>query len=101
MIGVLAAAAAPELFTKLVLVGPSPRYINDDDCVGGFSADDINDLLESMESNYLGWSSAMAPVIMGQADRPELGEELTEKLLPNRPGYRAGVRPGHISFRQP
>ncbi|MFY9807952.1 MAG: alpha/beta hydrolase [Pseudonocardiaceae bacterium] len=80
MIGVLAAAAAPELFTKLVLVGPSPRYINDDDYVGGFSADDINDLLESLESNYLGWSSGMAPVIMGRADRPELGEELTESF---------------------
>jgi sigma-B regulation protein RsbQ len=85
MIGVLAAAAAPELFTKLVLVGPSPRYINDADYVGGFSADDINDLLESLESNYLGWSSAMAPVIMGRADRPELGEELTESFCRTDP----------------
>jgi sigma-B regulation protein RsbQ len=85
MIGVLAAAAVPELFTKLVLVGPSPRYINDDDYVGGFSADDINDLLESLESNYLGWSSAMAPVIMGRADRPELGEELTESFCRTDP----------------
>lgn len=85
MIGVLAAAAAPELFTKLVLVGPSPRYINDDDYVGGFSAEDINDLLESLESNYLGWSSAMAPVIMGRADRPELGEELTESFCRTDP----------------
>ena len=80
MIGVLAAAAAPELFAKLVLVGPSPRYLNDDDYVGGFSADDINDMLESLESNYLGWSSAIAPVIMGHADRPELGKELTESF---------------------
>lgn len=85
MIGVLAAAAAPELFAKLVLVGPSPRYINDADYVGGFSADDINDLLESLESNYLGWSSAMAPVIMGRADRPELGEELTESFCRTDP----------------
>jgi sigma-B regulation protein RsbQ len=80
MIGVLAAAAAPELFTKLVLVGPSPRYVNDDDYVGGFSAEDISDMLESLESNYLGWSSAMAPVIMGRSDRPELGKELTESF---------------------
>ncbi len=80
MIGVLAAAAAPDLFTKLVLVGPSPRYVNDDDYVGGFSAEDISDLLESLESNYLGWSSAMAPVIMGRPDRPELGKELTESF---------------------
>lgn len=85
MIGVLAAAAAPELFAKLVLIGPSPRYINDDDYVGGFSVDDINDMLESLESNYLGWSSAMAPVIMGRADRPELGEELTESFCRTDP----------------
>jgi sigma-B regulation protein RsbQ len=85
MIGVLAAAAAPELFTKLVLVGPSPRYVNDDDYVGGFSAEDISDMLESLESNYLGWSSAMAPVIMGRADRPELGEELTESFCRTDP----------------
>lgn len=85
MIGVLAAAAAPDLFAKLVLVGPSPRYINDDGYVGGFSAEDINDLLESLESNYLGWSSAMAPVIMGRADRPELGEELTESFCRTDP----------------
>jgi sigma-B regulation protein RsbQ len=71
---------APELFTKLVLVGPSPRYVNDDDYVGGFSAEDISDMLESLESNYLGWSSAMAPVIMGRSDRPELGKELTESF---------------------
>jgi sigma-B regulation protein RsbQ len=85
MIGVLAAAAAPELFAKLVLVGPSPRYINDDGYVGGFSVDDINDMLESLESNYLGWSSAMAPVIMGRPDRPELGEELTESFCRTDP----------------
>jgi sigma-B regulation protein RsbQ len=85
MIGVLAAAAAPDLFAKLVLVGPSPRYVNDDDYVGGFSADDINDMLESLESNYLGWSSAMAPVIMGRADRPKLGEELTESFCRTDP----------------
>jgi sigma-B regulation protein RsbQ len=85
MVGVLAAAAAPELFTKLVLVGPSPCYVNDDGYVGGFSADDINDLLESLESNYLGWSSAMAPVIMGRSDRPELGEELTQSFCRTDP----------------
>lgn len=85
MIGVLAAAAAPELFAKLVLVGPSPRYINDDGYVGGFSVDDINDMLESLESNYLGWSSAMAPLIMGRPDRPELGDELTESFCRTDP----------------
>jgi sigma-B regulation protein RsbQ len=77
MIGVLAARAEPDRFAKLVLVGPSPRYIDDVDYVGGFSEQDVDELLESLSSNYLGWSSAMAPVIMGNPDRPELGDELT------------------------
>jgi sigma-B regulation protein RsbQ len=85
MIGVLAAAADPDRFAKLVLVGPSPRYINDEDYVGGFAANDIDELLESLESNYLGWSSAMAPVIMGNADRPELGAELTQSFCRTDP----------------
>lgn len=80
MIGGLAALSAPELFAKLVFVGPSPRYTNDAGYVGGFTADDIADLLDSLESNYLGWSSVMAPVIMGNPDRPQLGQELTESF---------------------
>ena len=80
MIGVLAAIERPERFGRLVLVGPSPRYLDDEGYVGGFSEDDIRGLLESLESNYLGWSSAMAPVIMGNPDRPELGEELTNSF---------------------
>jgi sigma-B regulation protein RsbQ len=80
MVGVLAAAEQPDRFAKLVLVGPSPCYIDDEGYVGGFAREDIDGLLESLESNYLGWSSAMAPVIMGNADRPELGEELTNSF---------------------
>jgi sigma-B regulation protein RsbQ len=76
MIGVLAVNRQPEIFDKLVMVCPSPRYINDGDYTGGFGEADILELLESLESNYLGWSSAMAPVIMGNPDRPELGREL-------------------------
>ena len=63
--------------------------------------EDIDGLLESLESNYLGWSAAMAPVIMGNADRPELGEELTNSLLPHRPRDRAAVRARHLPLRQP
>jgi sigma-B regulation protein RsbQ len=85
MIGVLAANREPERFAKLVLVGPSPRYLDDDGYVGGFGADDIEELLESLESNYLGWSTAMAPVIMGRPDRPELGAELTESFCRTEP----------------
>jgi sigma-B regulation protein RsbQ len=76
MMGVLAAAAEPERFSRLVLVGPSPRYIDEAGYVGGFTREDIDGLLESLDSNYLGWSSAMAPVVMGNADRPELAGEL-------------------------
>ena len=76
MIGVLAARAEPDRFAKLVLVGPSPRYIDDAGYVGGFSREDIEEMLESLDSNYLGWASAMAPVIMGNPQRPELGVEL-------------------------
>ena len=80
MIGVLAAVAEPERFGRLVLVGPSPRYIDDEDYTGGFTREDIEGLLESMDSNYLGWSGAMAPVIMGNPDRPELGDELNNSF---------------------
>jgi sigma-B regulation protein RsbQ len=80
MIGALAAAAEPERFGRLVLVGPSPRYVDDEGYTGGFTREDIEGLLASMDSNYLGWSGAMAPVIMGNADRPELGDELTNSF---------------------
>jgi sigma-B regulation protein RsbQ len=80
MIGVLAANAEPERFAALVLVSPSPRYLDDDGYRGGFSEADVDELLTSLDSNYLGWSRAMAPVIMGTPDRPELGEELTDSF---------------------
>ncbi|MFJ8677689.1 alpha/beta fold hydrolase [Streptomyces sp. NPDC093589] len=85
MIGVLAAGMAPERLGALVMVAPSPRYIDDDGYRGGFSEQDIDELLESLESNYLGWSAAMAPVIMGNAERPELGEELTNSFCATDP----------------
>jgi sigma-B regulation protein RsbQ len=85
MIGVLAARQDPDRFAALVLVGPSPRYIDDADYVGGFSRQDIEGLLGSLDSNYLGWSSAMAPAIMGNADRPELAEELTNSFCRTDP----------------
>ena len=89
MIGVLAARRAPERIGALVMVGPSPRYIDDDGYVGGFGPDDIDGLLASLENNYLGWSSQMAPVIMGNPDRPELGAELTESFCRTGPKIQA------------
>jgi sigma-B regulation protein RsbQ len=85
MIGVLAAAREPDRFAALVLVAPSPRYLNDDGYVGGFTEADIEELLASLDRNYLGWSSTMAPVIMGNADRPELGAELTASFCRTDP----------------
>ena len=85
MIGVLAAVREPDRFSKLVLVGPSPRYIDEDGYVGGFARGDIDELLRSLDSNYLGWSSGMAPVIMGNPDQPELGQELTDSFCRTDP----------------
>ena len=85
MIGVLAVNADPSRYAGLVLLTPSPRYVDDTGYRGGFSAADIDELLESLDSNYLGWSAAMAPVIMGNPDRPELGQELTNSFCRTDP----------------
>jgi sigma-B regulation protein RsbQ len=85
MVGALAARAAPERVGSLVMVAPSPRYIDDDGYRGGFTEADIDELLASLEANYLGWSSAMAPVIMGNPDRPELGDELANSFCATDP----------------
>jgi sigma-B regulation protein RsbQ len=85
MIGALAAIEQPEWFGRLVLVGPSPRYVNDADYVGGFNAEDIEGLLEFLDTNHLGWSGAMAPRIMGNPDRPELAAELANSFCRTDP----------------
>jgi sigma-B regulation protein RsbQ len=96
MIGVLAAIQEPERFASLVLVGPSPRYVNDGDYMGGFSRADIEQLLESLDDNYLGWASMMAPVIMGNPDRPELGTELTNSFCRTDPEIAKHF--AHVTF---
>ena len=85
MIGTLADRHAPGRIAAHVMIGPSPRYIDADGYVGGFKLADIQDLLDTLDSNYLGWSSAMAPVIMGAPDQPALGEELTESFCRTEP----------------
>ncbi|MGB8941041.1 MAG: alpha/beta hydrolase [Streptomyces sp.] len=87
MVGVLAARRAPERIGSLVMVAPSPCYVDvdADGYRGGFTAQDIDELLASLESNYLGWSSQMAPVIMGNPERPELGQELTNSFCATDP----------------
>ena len=85
MIGALAVQKAPGMFGKIVMVGPSARYVNDGDYVGGFSEKQIEELLDFLESNHMGWSAQMAPIIMGNPDRPELGEELTNSFCRTDP----------------
>ncbi|HYC39493.1 MAG TPA: alpha/beta hydrolase [Chitinophagaceae bacterium] len=85
LIGMIASQLAPGLFTSLVLVGPSPSYINDGDYIGGFTRAQIEELLESLDQNHLGWSMAMAPVIMGNPDRKELSEELANSFCSTDP----------------
>lgn len=98
MIGVLAAIREPDRFSKLILVGPSPRYVDDVGYRGGFSQADIEELLDSLDSNYLGWSAAMAPVIMGNPERPELAEELEGSFCRTDPAIaRAFARTTFLS----
>ena len=85
IIGALASIVGPDFFSRLVMIGPSPKYVNDVDYIGGFDAKDIEELLEVMENNYLGWSSSLAPAIMGNPDRPELGEELVNSFCQTDP----------------
>jgi sigma-B regulation protein RsbQ len=85
MIGLLAASKAPHLFDNLIMVCPSARYINDETYYGGFDEADIHELLDSLDSNYLGWSSAITPVIMGNPDKPELSKELENSFCQNNP----------------
>lgn len=85
MIGLLAELRAPDRFAAHIMIGPSPSYINDGDYIGGFTRQDIDSLLETMEANYLGWSSTMAPAIMGAPGQPELGAELTNSFCRTDP----------------
>jgi sigma-B regulation protein RsbQ len=85
MIGALASLAAPGMFSELVMVGPSPCYIDGGDYVGGFSRAQVDELLEFLGDNHLGWAAAMAPGIMGNSDRPELGERLEQSFCATDP----------------
>lgn len=85
MIGALASLKAPGMFSDLVMVGPSPCYVNDDDYVGGFTRDQVVELLDFLANNHLGWSAAMAPAIMGNPDRPDLGGMLENSFCATDP----------------
>src|SRR6185295_16768572 len=85
MIGALAANREPDRFAHLIMIGPSPRYINDPPYVGGFNRSDIDGLFEMMDKNFIGWANFLAPAIMKNPDRPELGQELTESFCSTDP----------------
>ena len=96
IIGVLAIAAHPQLFEQLIMVGPSPCYVNQGDYVGGFARADIDGLIESLDSNYLGWASTMAPVLMGTPAQPELVDELRNSFCRMRPDIARAF--GRLTF---
>src|SRR5688572_4696647 len=86
MIGVLAIREAPDRFADLIMVGPSPRYINDaPDYTGGFERADIEGLLDMMDKNYIGWANFLAPAIIKNPEQPELAQELTESFCSTDP----------------
>lgn len=85
MVGVIAAIKQPQYFAQLILVGPSPCYINDTGYLGGFERKDIEELLDTMDKNYIGWANFLAPAIMKNPDRPELSQELTASFCSTDP----------------
>jgi sigma-B regulation protein RsbQ len=85
MINVLSSRLQPELFNKLVFVGASPRYLNDENYIGGFELSDLNVLYSAMADNYLGWANGFGHAAMGNAERPELGHEFAGTLSAMRP----------------
>ena len=85
VIGIIAYLQAPHLFKSLIMVGPSPSYMNEGEYVGGFTQEQITELLESLDNNHLGWSVAMAPVIMANPERGELAEELANSFCRTNP----------------
>lgn len=85
MIGILASIKRPDLFDKLILIGPSPCYINHGDYHGGFSRKDIDDMIDTLESNYLGWSSHITPIIAAHPEKPEFSEEINNSFCRMNP----------------
>lgn len=85
IIGAIASLERPDIFKKLIMIGPSPCYINKNGYFGGFSKEDIDELIETLESNYLGWSNYITPVIIGNPDKPEFSEELKNSFCSMNP----------------
>ncbi|MFT3914683.1 MAG: alpha/beta hydrolase [Anaeromyxobacteraceae bacterium] len=91
MIGVLASLARPDLFDRLVLLGASPRYLDDTGYVGGFTRGDLDALYRAMARDYLGWANGFGPVAMGNPGRPSLGAAFAQSLGGMRPDVAQSV----------
>jgi sigma-B regulation protein RsbQ len=96
MVGVLAANKRPDYFSRLIMIGPSPSYINDPPYIGGFEREDIRGLLDLMERNFIGWANFLAPVIMKNPERPELAVELEQSFCATEPDV--AQRFAHATF---
>lgn len=86
MIGMLASIQNPKYFKQIVMLGPSPRYVNDlPSYYGGFDRNDIDELLEMMQMNFIGWASYLAPIVMNNPERKDLAEELEKSFCSRDP----------------
>lgn len=91
MISLLTALLEPELFSQLIFLSASPRYLNDGDYIGGFEQSDLDALYTAMSSNYYAWASGFAPLAMGNPDKPELAIEFANSLAAIRPDIAQAV----------
>lgn len=91
MISVIAAVKAPQYFSRMVLIGASPRYANVDEYVGGFDQSDLDGLYQAMDTNYFAWVSGFATIAMGNADKPHLAESFARTLKDIRPDIAQSV----------
>lgn len=91
MISVLASLKKPQCFKKLVLVGASPRYRNDEGYIGGFDQSDLDGLYQAMDTNYFAWVSGFSSMAMANPDRPELALSFANTLSAIRPDIAQAV----------
>ncbi|XP_044469105.1 probable esterase KAI2 [Mangifera indica] len=91
MVGAMASISRPDLFTKIVMISGSPRYLNDVDYFGGFEQEDLYQLFEAMRSNYKAWCSGFAPLIVGSDMDSVAVQEFSRTLFNMRPDIALSV----------
>lgn len=91
MIGLLAAIKRPEFFAKMVLVGASPRYLNDKDYEGGFEQKGLDEIFDTMANNYFAWVSGFSAAAMANPENPHLAENFASTLKAIRPDIAQSV----------